>query len=160
MIVEAAALTAIAIMLKGPTPTKIISGSDFARKFAVAAARVDLKGIPPSFALSVAALETGWGAGKVFKNTNNLFSITAGSSWRGVTFTASTGFVFRVYNSLEESIADFVRLISTSKLYGKAYDAARNGNSAGFFAGLQQAGYAGSDVQYAAKLGRTLEVLV
>lgn len=154
----ALALGAVAVlaMLKPPVAVKLAGKGDFVTKFKDAARAVDMKGIPVMFAFAVAALETGWGTGKVFRNTNNLFSITAGSSWRGVTFQASTGFTFRVYNSWTESIADFVRLISTSRLYAVAYDQARRGNADWFFGGLQKAGYAGSDTDYAAKLSRTL----
>lgn len=159
MILEGAAALAVLLMLKGPSIERPKGNTDFARRFLEAAARSDLKSIPARFALAVSALETGWGTGRVFLSTNNLFSITAGSSWRGVTYKASTGFVFRVYNSWEESISDFARLISTSKLYAAAYQRAIAGDAAGFFGGLQRAGYAGSDTDYAAKLGRTLEAV-
>lgn len=147
------------LMLKPPQVLKVGGRADFAAKFRDAARFADLRGIPVDFALAVAALETGWGTGRVFHQTNNLFSITAGSSWRGVTYKASTGFVFRVYNSLTESINDFARLIATARIYDNAYEQARRGNADWFFGGLQAAGYAGSDTEYAAKLKRTLEVL-
>lgn len=161
MILEYAAGAALVLaMLKGPQVLKVTGRAQFAQQFRDAARLADLRGIPIDYMLSVAALETGWGTGKVFQNTNNLFSITAGSSWRGVTFKASTGFVFRVYNSWSESISDFTRLISSSKLYSSAYSFAKAGNSSAFFGALQKAGYAGSDLAYAEKLGRTLGALV
>lgn len=163
MIAYALAGVAIVAALTKPTPkpAKKVAGSraDFKKIVLDAAANIDMRGIPPLYALSMAALETGWGTGRVYLQTKNLFSITAGSTWRGATYKASTGFVFRVYSTHADALADFVRLISTAKRYAAAYAAARRNDAAGFFNGVQQAGYAGDDAQYAAKLGRTLEVL-
>lgn len=160
MILEYAAGAALVLsMLKGPQVLKVTGRAQFAQQFREAARAAETRGIPVDFMLSVAALETGWGSGGVFKNTNNLFSITAGTSWRGVTYKASTGFTFRVYNTWAESISDFSRLISSSRLYSSAYAFAQAGNAEAFFGSLQKAGYAGSDLEYAQKLGRTLGVV-
>lgn len=159
------ALAGVAIVAALTKPTKAVAvkkneGSHVVFKKTLPATRsVDMRGIPQLFALAVAALETGWGTGRVFLQTKNLFSITAGSTWRGATYKASTGFVFRVYQTYAESLADFVRLISTTKRYAAAYQAAIRNDAAAFFTEIQKAGYAGDDVKYAAKLMRTLEVL-
>lgn len=163
MIAYALAGVAIVAALTKPAAknVKAVAGSraDFKKTVLDAAKAVDMRGIPPLYALSMAALETGWGTGRVYQQTKNLFSITAGSTWRGATYKASTGFVFRVYPTHADALADFVRLISSAKRYAAAYQAAIRNDAAGFFREVQKAGYAGDDLQYAAKLGKTLEVL-
>lgn len=156
MITVALAIVAVWVvsMLKGPKKIGVSGKDHFLALIKESSFHVDLKGIDDRMIAAVAMVETGNGTGNVFKNTNNLFSITAGKSWNGITYRAATGFVFRVYNSLEDSIRDFVRLISTSKIYTKAYEKALFGNHEGFFIEIQRAGYAGNDVDYAKKLLR------
>ena len=72
------------------------------------------------------------GAGKsgIYTRTNNCFGIMAGPSWEGYVYSRSHGMVFkdystakrygasglfRVYNNIEESVADYVNLIQNGK---------------------------------------------
>ncbi len=89
-------------------------------------------GIPASFMVSQAALETGWGR-KEIKHSDgspsfNLFGIKAGGSWKGpVAEVSTTEFIngkpsrvmakFRAYGSYAESFADYARLMSNSPRY-------------------------------------------
>ena len=80
-------------------------------------------GVLPSLTLAQAILETGWGQSKI---GNNIFGIKAGSSWTGKTRTTPTKewvnghYVnvkgkFRDYDSIEESIEDHAKLLSTER---------------------------------------------
>lgn len=134
----------------------------FAGQFLDAARGVDMKGIPVNMAMSVAALETGWGTGRIFAASKNLFNIKAAGAWKGDYYavTTSEGAVkFRKYNSWAESIKDFVGLITGLERYHPAYVAAIANNYKGFFSGIQSAGYAGGDTAYAAKLISTLSAV-
>ena len=89
-------------------------------------------GIPASFMVSQAALETGWGR-KEIKHSDgspsfNLFGIKAGGSWKGpVAEVPTTEFIngkatrvtakFRAYSSYAESFADYAQLMSNSPRY-------------------------------------------
>lgn len=159
-----AALAAAVYFSKGETvtPTKAPSPSrsDFASSFLAAAKAVDLKGIPVNMALAQAALETGWGTGGVFQTTQNLFSITATSAWKGGTWkNPVNGLVFRVYPSWSSSIKDWVALIGGTSYYAKAYALAVAGNYKAFYQELQDRNYGGSDAQYAAKLTTTYQAV-
>ncbi len=140
-------------------------------------------GVPATFMISQAALETGWGR-KEIRNADgtssyNLFGIKAGANWKGpTTDVTTTEYVngkaqkvvakFRAYNSYAESFADYGRLMKDSPRYQKAVAQAQakgaraNGNATvtasaatGFAQGLQKAGYA-TDPAYADKLTRVI----
>jgi flagellar protein FlgJ len=140
-------------------------------------------GVPATFMLSQAALETGWGR-KEIRNADgsssfNLFGIKAGGNWKGpTTDVTTTEYVngkaqkvvakFRAYNSYAESFADYGRLMKDSPRYQKAVALAQargaraNGSATitasaatGFAQGLQKAGYA-TDPAYADKLTRVI----
>lgn len=89
---------------------------------------------PTSMVLSAALAQsyTEGGSGKqgVYTKTNNCFGIRAGSNWNGYVYARSTGLVyinystavtmggrdlFRAYNSIEESVIDYVKLIQSEK---------------------------------------------
>jgi flagellar protein FlgJ len=92
-------------------------------------------GIPASFMVSQAALETGWGR-KEIRNADgtpsyNLFGIKAGPGWKGaVTEVPTTEYVngkaqkvtakFRAYASYAESFADYAKLMKEGPRYQKA----------------------------------------
>jgi flagellar protein FlgJ len=92
-------------------------------------------GIPASFMVSQAALETGWGR-KEIRNADgtpsyNLFGIKAGPNWKGaVTEVPTTEYVngkaqkvtakFRAYASYAESFADYAKLMKEGPRYQKA----------------------------------------
>ena len=89
-----------------------------------------------SAASAMAYTEGGSGKKGVYPLTNNCFGIRAYSSWDGYVYARSTGLVykdydtavsygasdfFRAYNSMEESVIDYIKLIS-GNYYGKALE--------------------------------------
>ncbi|MEO0972220.1 MAG: flagellar assembly peptidoglycan hydrolase FlgJ, partial [Pseudomonadota bacterium] len=114
--------------------------------------------------LAQMALETGWGQ-RIPPNgdgesSNNLFGIKAGSTWSGERTTLSTlemedGVVrrttaqFRVYDSLEHSLDDYVRLLRENPRYTQALGTGENVSD--FAHALQAGGYA-TDPAYAQKI--------
>lgn len=126
-------------------------------------------GIPATFMVAQAALETGWGQREIRfedgRTSHNLFGIRAGGNWKGpVAEVWTTEFVngsaqkvrgqFRAYGSYEESFNDFARLISQSPRYAPAMR--QLGNPQAFANALQQAGYATAP-NYASVLGAMIE---
>lgn len=124
-------------------------------------------GVPASFMVAQAALETGWGRAEPRladgRPSNNLFGIKAGRNWNGATAeSATTEYVegvatrqterFRAYGSQAESFRDYANLLSTSPRYAAVMGTQ---NPAAFAQGLQRAGYA-TDPQYAEKLTRII----
>lgn len=126
-------------------------------------------GIPASFMLSQAALETGWGKREIIgndgSNSHNLFGIKAGANWKGPTVdVTTTEYIggrpqqvvqrFRAYANEAESFADYAKLMKESPRYAQVVAA---GNDAkGFATGLQKAGYA-TDPAYADKLAKVID---
>ncbi len=119
-------------------------------------------GVPAKALVAQAALETGWGrrlVGREGASSHNLFGIKAGGSWDGARMSASTHeyvggarvterAAFRAYGSVEDSFADYTRLVGNDR-----YAAARGtGDDVHRFAtALQRAGYA-TDPAYARKI--------
>jgi flagellar protein FlgJ len=125
-------------------------------------------GIPASFMISQAALETGWGRREIRhadgSTSYNLFGIKAGPNWRGpVAEITTTEYIdgraqkvtarFRAYSSYAESFADYARLMKASPRYAPVL--ANASTASGFAEGLQRAGYA-TDPAYAQKLTRVI----
>ena len=125
-------------------------------------------GVPASFILGQAALESGWGKGEV-KNADgsssfNLFGIKATAGWSGattsVTTTEYTGgqpakqkAAFRSYGSYADAFTDYARMLTGSPRYANVVRTASTAEA--FAGGMQRAGYA-TDPQYATKLARTI----
>lgn len=136
----------------------------FVSKMHAAAEAVSEKsGVPMKLLLSQAALESGWGKREILhengQSTHNLFGIKAGKSWAGkvaniMTTEYENGAYkkvqqpFRAYDSYEDSLADYARLISTSPRYEAVMHAATPQEAA---QRVQDAGYA-TDPNYAQKL--------
>lgn len=89
------------------------------------------KFVVPSVAMAMSAHETGWGLSQQMQKYNAFFGIKPGSSWTGRTFSADTWEVydgvptnitslFRAYDSLEDSVADFYDLIINNSRYSRA----------------------------------------
>ncbi len=126
-------------------------------------------GIEPLALLAQAALETGWGK-KVFKTTegsqsHNLFGIKANGAWDGPVAVVDTleyrqgsavreKAKFRVYESPEQSLKDYVEFIKTNPRYQQAL--AHTADAKSYFRQLQAAGYA-TDPNYAEKLTAVFE---
>ena len=118
-------------------------------------------GIPASFILGQAALESGWGKREIKAAdgtpSHNLFGIKAGRSWSGPTVDAvTTEYVngvprrsvekFRAYGSYAEAFADYANTLSRNPRYARAVDAANAATAAG------GAGAAGSNAEGAGKV--------
>ena len=130
-------------------------------------------GIPASFMVSQAALETGWGRKEIRhadgSSSYNLFGIKAGANWKGPTAdVTTTEYVngkaqkvvakFRAYGSYAESFADYAKLMKDSPRYAQISTKAnsKTGDAGAQFAmGLQKAGYA-TDPAYADKLTKVI----
>lgn len=125
----------------------------FAQKFEEEARKVDWVGIPWRFGMAQADLESGRCAdGSIASKTNNLFAITAGSSWKGKTYKTADGRVFRAYDSWADSMRDWVRLMHVTRYHG-ALVAALSKDLKTFAAELVKAGYTTTDTAtYAASL--------
>ncbi|MDA8129708.1 MAG: flagellar assembly peptidoglycan hydrolase FlgJ [Betaproteobacteria bacterium] len=128
-------------------------------------------GIPASFMMGQAALETGWGRSEIRgadgRNSHNLFGIKAGGSWKGRTVDiVTTEYVagqpqkqvdrFRAYDSYADAFRDYAALLRSDARYRNAI--AQGQDAAGFAQGLQEAGYA-TDPGYAQKLVGTIRLV-
>lgn len=126
-------------------------------------------GVDPEAIIAQAALETGWGQ-RMPRNadgtsSNNLFGIKAGADWAGPKATADSIEVvdgvamprrtsFRAYASIDDSVADFAKLLATSPRYR---DAVASGADAGAYAAaIGRSGYA-TDPDYGVKLNQILK---
>ena len=128
-------------------------------------------GVPFAVVIAQAALETGWGQ-KIIKDqdggsSNNLFNIKADSRWAGDKVTKDTlefeqgamvkkSAPFRMYQSITDSVDDYINFLSTSERYQEALQ--HPSNVEHFLQGLQKAGYA-TDPQYADKILGTLKTV-
>jgi peptidoglycan hydrolase FlgJ len=125
-------------------------------------------GVNPLGMLAQAALETGWGQRMPRtaegNSSLNLFGVKAGSEWSGARAVADTVEIsggvakqtrtaFRAYGSVEESVGDFARLLTSSPRYREAV--AAGGSAQAYVESIARAGYA-SDPEYANKLNEVL----
>jgi peptidoglycan hydrolase FlgJ len=125
-------------------------------------------GVNPLGLLAQAALETGWGQRMPRtadgNSSLNLFGVKAGSDWSGARAMADTVEIsggvakqtrtaFRAYGSIEESVGDFARLLTSSPRYREAVAAGSNAQA--YVQSIAKAGYA-TDPQYANKLNDVL----
>lgn len=90
------------------------------------------KWILPSVCIAQAALETGWGSSDIMVKAHAYFGIKAGTNWKGkvyssktkecydgISFTTITD-LFRAYDSPEESVADYIDLLTNLGRYAFA----------------------------------------
>ena len=125
-------------------------------------------GVNPLGLLAQAALETGWGQRMPRtadgNSSLNLFGVKADSEWSGARAVADTVEVsggvakqtrtaFRAYGSIEESVGDFARLLTSSPRYREAV--AAGGSAQAYVQSIAKAGYA-TDPEYANKLNGVL----
>ncbi|MCP5282640.1 MAG: flagellar assembly peptidoglycan hydrolase FlgJ [Rhodoferax sp.] len=145
------------------------SQAEFVQRHAQAAARVEqASGIPSAFMLGQAGHETGWGRSEITKADGspsyNLFGIKATSGWTGkVAEITTTEYVngaaqkvvakFRAYDSYEDSMRDYARMITQSPRYAQVSQ--QTDSAQAYASGLQKAGYA-TDPDYASKLSRAI----
>jgi flagellar protein FlgJ len=158
-----------AAVLPSPVPEAGVPSPQAQRQFmqthwADAVRAQQLTGVPASFILGQAALESGWGRREIRaadgSPSYNLFGIKAGTGWQGkttqVTTTEYDGAVprttvqsFRAYDSYAAAFQDWALTIGRNQRYSAAVASA--GSAGGFALGMQQAGYS-TDPSYAEKL--------
>lgn len=125
-------------------------------------------GVPFEVVIAQAALETGWGQ-KIIQteqgqSSNNLFNIKADGRWQGDKTNKDTlefeqgalvrkSASFRTYQSITDSVNDYIDFLSTGERYQPALE--NSGNVEHFLHGIQKAGYA-TDPNYATKIMATL----
>jgi flagellar protein FlgJ len=156
-------------MLQSPT---FKEPKDFVTALTADAKRVQNKiNLPFEVVIAQAALETGWGQ-KIIKtdsgeSSNNLFNIKADSRWAGdKTYKETLEFEngamvkkrepFRVYESIGESVNDYLDFLTKSERYQGALEKTTNVEQ--FLHNLQSAGYA-TDPNYAKKIMGTLRTV-
>ena len=131
-----------------PAVTKLpqTGAAGFVQQHTEAARQAEAKtGIPATFMVSKAALETGWGRKEIRHADGspsfNLFGIKAGANWKGPTAEiTTTEFIngkaqkvvakFRAYGSYAEGFADYARLMKDSPRYQAAVASASKGTAA------------------------------
>ncbi len=117
--------------------------------------------ILPSLTIAQSILESGWGKNHI---GNNIFGIKKGSGWKGNTrVVTTTEYVngkkitikdeFRVYDNMEDSIRDYLKLIGTASRY-KSVREAKNYKEA--CQNVYKSGYA-TDPNYSNKLISIIE---
>jgi flagellar protein FlgJ len=164
----AAAASAPAPTPSGPGVSTEVQ-RDFMRQHRAEAVRAQqLTGVPASFILGQAALESGWGQREIRgadgAPSYNLFGIKAGPGWQGHavqvatteydgTMPSRTVQSFRAYDSYAAAFQDWALTIGRNQRYSAAV--AASGTAGGFASGMQQAGYS-TDPGYAEKLARVI----
>ena len=119
-------------------------------------------GIPASFTIAQAALESAWGESLLTRSANNLFGIKADASWTGERYRiATTEYVagvatpveawFRQYANWQESILDHVRFLKGARYAG----AFKTSSGVTFGYAIASAGYA-TDPNYGTKIARVI----
>jgi len=121
-------------------------------------------GVDPKLMHAQTAIETGWGKFMIPRDDGtssfNLFNIKADQRWGGESAEVQTlefrngqpqqeRWPFRAYESLEESMHDYIDFLSANPRYQQALE--KTTDSQAFAKGLQQAGYA-TDPRYAQKI--------
>jgi flagellar protein FlgJ len=125
-------------------------------------------GVSPKGMLAQAVLESGWGA-RIPKTADgrssfNLFGIKAGANWTGARAIADTvefngtvakrqTAVFRAYDSIQDCVNDYSKLLASSPRYAGAL--ASGTNPAAFVRAMGTSGYA-TDPEYVNKLNQIL----
>jgi len=151
------------------TPATDARQRDFMQQHWADAVRAQqLTGVPASFILGQAALESGWGSreirGSDGRPSYNLFGIKAGAGWNGRTVQVMTTEYeagvpqrgvqsFRAYDSYTSAFQDWALTIGRSHRYSAAV--IPGAGASGFAFGMQQAGYS-TDPTYGEKLARII----
>lgn len=116
-------------------------------------------GIPASFTIAQAALESGWGKSRLSREANNLFGVKANARWKGPVISMLTGehvkgkdiieqALWRKYQSWAACLADRSVFFRENKRYAKCFNET---TGEGWANAVAAAGYA-TDVNYAKKL--------
>lgn len=118
-----------------------------------------LTGIPASFTLAQAALESAWGASKLAHSGCNLFGVKADKRWKGPVLMMKTDehldgknvtvqAKWRVYKDWAECLADRAEFFRKNKRYAACF---KETTGEGWARAVAAARYA-TDPEYAAKL--------
>lgn len=126
--------------------------------------------INPAVVAAQAALESRFGDSVLARKYNNIFGIHAGRGWRGKTVTFKDVvhlpngevvvryYSFRVYDSIQDCIADYIRIVSQTKYY--TYAAQHHDDIDLYLSGLlpskNKPGWA-TDPMYKAKIKRIIQ---
>ena len=118
----------------------------------------------PSVTMAQGALETGYGKSTLMTKANAFFGIKANKTWKGKVYNASTKevidnkevntmAVFRAYDTVTDSVADYMNLICNNKRYKKAVC---NVDYVSTATNIAKGGYA-TDPKYADKIISIIE---
>jgi flagellar protein FlgJ len=116
-------------------------------------------GIPASFTLAQAALESAWGASRLSQRAFNLFGVKADRGWKGPAIWMDTAEVingkrvmvsapWRAYATWADCLTDRAAFFRKNPRYAKCFE---EHTGAGWARAIARAGYA-TDPDYAAKL--------
>ena len=129
-----------------------------------AQASAKVTGVPASFTVAQAALESGWGESLLARQGKNLFGVKADPSWRGEVLAFNTreflrgAWVmvpahWRKYAGWQECLDDHAAFLRQNRRYALCF-ACTTGTA--FARAVAQAGYA-TDPEYAEKLVSIIE---
>ena len=118
----------------------------------------------PSVTMAQGALETGYGKSALMTKANAFFGIKANKTWKGNVYNASTKevinskemttkAVFRAYDTVADSVHDYMNLICNNKRYKKAVC---NVDYVSTATNIAKGGYA-TDTSYADKIISIIE---
>lgn len=124
-----------------------------------AQASMQATGVPASFTVAEAALESGWGESQLARDGKNLFGVKADPSWQGDVLSLNTReFLhgtwvmvparWRKYSDWQACMDDHAAFLHQNRRYADCF-ACTTGDA--FATAVAQAGYA-TDPDYAAKL--------
>lgn len=124
-------------------------------------------GWPRDLIITVAGHESNWGTSGLTLKGNNLFGFKSSPNWirdggkivkmqtweviRGKNIQVMAD--FRAYDNWEDSIKDYIRLVTTRSRYSAAAAAAKAGDLKKYFQEIKKGGYA-TDPKYPDKLAR------
>jgi len=126
-------------------------------------------GIPASFTIAQASLESGWGRSKLAREARNLFGVKAGSNWKGdklVLMTTEYADLdgdgqkddayqvpaqWRKYANFAECIADREKVLTSLPRYAPAFVRGHDIDGASFCQLIVAGGYA-TDPNYVVKI--------
>lgn len=122
------------------------------------------KWVLPSVVIAQSALETGYGKSAIMTKACALFGIKATKTWKGKVYNATTkecynGYttnikaLFRAYDTVADSVADYEKVICNSKRYKKAVCNPSYKETAEH---IQKGGYA-TDSDYSKKIINIIE---
>ena len=82
---------------------------------------------PTSFILGQASLESGWGNSKLAKEGNNLFAIRSTLKDKEKTVYLGPNQFYKKYESIEDSLVDYIMTLSRHSSYSNLREAINNG---------------------------------